>query len=150
MRIRTMLIALLVTSPAAAQSRDSAAILATVQAFHDALTRGDSTAALVLLAPDVVILESGDRESRAEYQAHHLAADIEFSREVRGEDGPRTVTILGDCAWVVGTNRSTGTFRGRTINSAGAELMVLTRTSGGWRIRAIHWSSRNIRPPSSG
>ena len=63
--------------------RDSAAVAAVVGGFHDALARGDSAAALALLAPDVRILESG-----------------------------------------------------------GVELMVLTRTAGGWRISAIHWSSR--------
>jgi hypothetical protein len=35
---------------------------------------------------------------------------------------------------------------GRAINSSGAELMVLVRTSSGWKISAIHWSSRARRP----
>ena len=61
---------------------DSTAILATVTAFHAALAAGDSAAALALLAPDAVVLESGEVETRAEYAAHHLAADIEFSRAV--------------------------------------------------------------------
>jgi hypothetical protein len=34
-----------------------------------------------LLAPDAVVLESGSRDLR-QYAAHHLAADIEFSRAV--------------------------------------------------------------------
>jgi hypothetical protein len=45
-------------------------------------------------------------------------------------------------AWVVGTSTTRGEYRGRPVNSAGAELMVLTRTPHGWRIAAIHWSSR--------
>jgi hypothetical protein len=28
------------------------------------------------------------------------------------------------------------------VNSIGAELMVLTRMMDGWKISAIHWSSR--------
>ncbi len=39
-----------------------------------------------------------------------------------------------------------GEFRGRPVNSAGAELMVLTRVQGTWKISAIHWSSRTRRP----
>jgi hypothetical protein len=31
------------------------------------------------------------------------------------------------------------------VNSAGAELMVLTRMPDGWRISAVHWSSRTVR-----
>ena len=46
-----------------------------------------------------------------------------------------------------GTSRTTGTYRERAINSAGAELMVLSRTADGWNIRAIHWSSRSVRTP---
>jgi ketosteroid isomerase-like protein len=61
--------------------------------------------------------------------------------------GEPTVTVSGDVAWVVSTSRTTGTYRERQINSAGAELMVLSRTPEGWRIRAIHWSSRAIRTP---
>ena len=40
---------------------------------------------------------------------------------------------------------TTGSYRDRPINAAGAELMVLVRTPVGWRITAIHWSSRNVR-----
>jgi ketosteroid isomerase-like protein len=50
--------------------------------------------------------------------------------------------VRGDVAWVVGTSTTRGEYRGRPVDSAGAELMVLTRTPQGWRIAAIHWSSR--------
>jgi len=124
---------------------DSAAVAQTVERFHRALAAGDSTAALALLAPDVVIQESGDQESRAEYRSHHLAADIEFARAVRSQQGPIRVRVRGDAAWASSTSTTQGEFRGRAINSAGAELMVLTRAAGGWRIAAIHWSSHTRR-----
>ena len=109
--------------------------------FHQAIARGDSARALSLLTPDAVILESGDRESLAEYRAHHLPADIAFSQAVKAVRGPLQVTVRGDAAWAIGTGSSQGTFRGRPIDSASAELMVLTRTTRGWRIAVIHWSS---------
>jgi ketosteroid isomerase-like protein len=129
------------------QPADPAAVLATVRAFHDALQRGDSAAAMALLAPDVRILESGGLETREEYRSGHLPGDIAFARAVPGTRSEPIVTVVGDVAWVVGTSRTTGTYRDRQINSAGAELMVLSRTPEGWRIRAIHWSSRAIRTP---
>jgi ketosteroid isomerase-like protein len=137
----------LVPSLANAQATppDSVLVLRTVAEFHQALSRGDSTAALALLAPDVIILESGGREDRDEYRAHHLPADIEFARAVPSRVGPMKVTIVGDVAWVSSTSETTGTFRERPINSVGAELIVLSRHQGGWRIRAIHWSSRTRR-----
>ncbi|HET7229921.1 MAG TPA: nuclear transport factor 2 family protein [Longimicrobium sp.] len=124
---------------------DSAAVAQTVERFHRALAAGDSSAALALLASDVVIQESGDQESRAEYRSHHLAADIEFARAVPSRQGPIRVRVRGDAAWATSTTTTQGEFRGRAINSAGAEMMVLTREPGGWRIAAIHWSSHNRR-----
>ena len=125
---------------------DSAAVVAAVHAFHAALARGDSAAALRLLAPDVRILESGGVETLADYRAHHLPADIDFARAVPGTRGPLGVTVRGDVAWTVGTSETKGELRGRAINSAGAESMVLVRGADGWRISAIHWSSRARRP----
>ena len=127
---------------APAQSTDSTAVTATVRAFHHALATGDSAGALRLLASDAVILESGGRETRDEYAAHHLVADIEFARAVPIERSALQVTVSGDVAWVNSTSVMRGTYRNRAIDAAGVELMVLSRTSTGWEIRAIHWSSR--------
>lgn len=126
---------------------DSTAVAAVVARYHRALEEGDSVTALSLLAPDAMVLESGGVETRAEYRAHHLSGDIEFARAVQGTRSPLHVTVLGDAAWVRSTSVTEGQYRGRAINSAGAELMVLSRERDGWRIRAIHWSSRTRRPP---
>ena len=45
-------------------SPDAGAISAVVDGFHDALRRGDAKAAMELLAPDAIILESGAAETR--------------------------------------------------------------------------------------
>jgi ketosteroid isomerase-like protein len=140
-------VALLSGPRAAAQSPDHAAVSAVVRGFHDALVRGDSTAALAFLAADVRVLETGGVESRDDYRSGHLAGDIAFAKAVPSTRSDLVVTINGDVAWVTSTSRTTGTYRDRQVNSAGAELMVLSRTPEGWRIRAIHWSSRAIRTP---
>jgi len=130
--------------PSPETSPDSAAILATVAAFHSALAAGDSVGALALLAPDAIILEAGELESRAEYTAHHLGADMEFARAVPSVRVTTRVRQEGAIAWVAAISTTRGTFRDRPIASQGAELMVLGRTVAGWRIRAIHWSSRRL------
>ena len=132
-------------APGTRPASDSAVVAATVERYHRSLASGDSAAALALLAPDAVILESGDVESRAEYRSHHLSADIEFARAIPSQRGPVRVKVQGDAAWATSTSTTQGQFRGRAINSACAELMVLTRTPDGWRIAAIHWSSRTRR-----
>ena len=129
-------------------SGDSAAVAGVVDQFHDALTKGDSATALSLLAPDAVVLESGRLETRNEYRSHHLSSDMQFSRVIKAVRGPVKVVVAGDVAWTSGTSTAEGEFNGRAINTTGAESMVLSRSSGVWRIRSIHWSSRNRRPAS--
>jgi uncharacterized protein (TIGR02246 family) len=124
---------------------DSAAVVEVVERYHAALSAGDTATAMSLLAPDAVVLESGGIETREEYRSHHLPADMAFARAVPRERGPIQVRVHGNSAWAASTSVTKGRFRDREINSQGAELMVLRRTDAGWRIEAIHWSSRNRR-----
>ncbi len=126
---------------------DSSDVAVLVQRFDALMAAGDSAGLLALLADDAVILESGGRETRAEFRSHHLPADIAFARAVKGRQGSITVRVLGDVAWASSTTTVEGELRGRTINSVSAELMVMSRERDGWKIRAIHWSSRSRRPP---
>lgn len=134
-------------SSAAAQSvSDSASVVAVVEQFHAALARGDSARAFELLAPDVMVLESGGLETAAEYRSHHLPGDIAFAQAVKSERKIEQVRVSGDAAWVVATSTTQGTFRDRPVNSVGVELMVLVRRQGAWLISAIHWSARRPAP----
>ena len=123
---------------------DSTAVASAVRGYHKALETGDSKAILQLLAPDAVILESGGRETREEYRAHHLQADIQFAQAVPTRRSELQIIVSGDVAWSNSTSVTQGTFKERPINLAGAELMVLSKTAQGWVIRAIHWSSRPL------
>lgn len=125
-----------------ASPSDSAQVASLVSDFHGALERGDSTAALALLAPDVAIVESGTVETLAEYRAHHLPADIAFAKAVPAARQARGVTVVGDAAFSVATSSTTGTYQERAVDSLGAELIVARRVDGRWKIAAIHWSSR--------
>jgi len=110
-----------------------------------ALASGDSTRALDLLADDVVILESGGVENKEHYRSGHLSGDMRFAQAVSRERGEISVVIVGDVAWAHSTSVTQGRMGEREINSRGAELVVLARSGGTWKIRAIHWSSRQVR-----
>jgi ketosteroid isomerase-like protein len=129
--------------PAKADTSDSAGAVAAVERFRAALSRGDSAAVLAMLAPDAIVLESGDVETRAEYRRHHLPADIEFARAIAGTHKLTSAVVHGDAAWVSSTSITQGRMKDRAINSAGAELIVLSRRdkNSPWQVRAIHWSS---------
>ena len=139
----------LVTKPAAVASALSTAArgaAATVDAFHAALQHGDARAAAALLADDVLIYESGEVErSKAAYAAHHLAADIEFTKAVPSTVTHRAGQAIGGIAWIASEGRTTGNFNGRAIDSMTTETMVLKRVGSGWRIVQIHWSSAKVR-----
>ena len=122
---------------------DSIAVVKAVNEFQTALSTGDSAKALSLLAPDAVILESGGMETRSEYRTAHLREDIKFAKAVKSKRSSLRVRTEGPVAWTFGTSTAQGEFSGRAVNSMGAESMVLTKHAGGWRIRSIHWSSRN-------
>ena len=120
-------------------------IAAAVDGFHDALKKGDRAAVMALLAPDAQILEGGHAESREEYEKGHLASDIEFAQAVPSKRENIVTRQQGSTAWVTSSSRVAGSFKGRDVNSAGAELIVLSKTADGWRIRAIHWSSHAVK-----
>lgn len=122
---------------------DSAAVLEVIERYHTALAEADTAAAMALLAPNAVILESGGMETRDEYRSHHLPADMAFARAVTRERGSMRVRVHGHTAWAASLSTARGTYRDREIDSRGAELMVFHRTEDGWLIEAIHWSSRN-------
>ena len=128
-------------SAAAVTADESATVAAAVEAFHTALAHGDAKAAMTLLAADAVILESGSAETRAEYESHHLPEDIEFAQTVHSNRFDVRVQIEGNTAWLTSRSKTEGSFEGKPVNSVGAELVIMTKTSAGWQIRAIHWSS---------
>jgi ketosteroid isomerase-like protein len=107
------------------------------------MKKGDTAAAMALIAPDALFVESGRLETRAEYETNHLPADINFERQVTGKRGPLRITFKGDAAWVIASTDFEGTFDGSDVNFVSTQLAVLTREDDGrWLIRSIHWSSR--------
>ena len=117
-------------------------VVAPLQAFYAAMKTGDTAAAMAQIAPDAVFVESGKLETRSEYETNHLPADIDFEKQITGKRSPWQVKTQGDTAWVIATTEYDGTVDGAPLNFVSAQLAVLTRDSGAWKIRSIHWSSR--------
>lgn len=117
-------------------------VVAVMESFYGAMKTGDTAAAMQHIAADAVFVESGRLETRSEYEANHLPADIQFEKQVTGKRSPWQVTFDKDTAWGIATTEYDGTFEGDPVNFVSAQLAVLTRQDGAWRIRSIHWSSR--------
>ena len=139
------------TTPKAAQAealqpatREAAAI---VDAFHAALAAGDVSAALAHLSEDATVFESGGVErGKAEYAAHHAAADAAFAKAVPSRTTRRSGGVSGDTAWILSEGRTTGTFNGKAVDRVTTETMLRRRAGGVWRIVHVHWSSAAARP----
>ncbi len=127
---------------AQASRADSAGAVAAVAQFHAALTAADSVRAVSLLAPDVMILESGVIQTRSDYLGHHLGADMKGSAGSKAERSVVRVSVTGGMAIVVSKSIAPPSGAVGNTGSEMAELMVLSKASSGWQIRAVHWSSR--------
>ncbi len=123
-------------------SQDVIDVISVVQNYHKALETKDKETALKLLSDDVLIQEGGYLEKGEEYKSHHLMSDMEFSSVVLGKREVIEAVVEGNIGWVASSSSMVGEFHGRDINSIGAELMILKKEHGTWKIRAIHWSSR--------
>ena len=143
-----ILVAALATIPAvvAAQAKpDSAGAVAAVDQFHAALAAGDSARAVGVLTDDVLVIEAGAIQTRAEYLGGHLGADMKASRDSKNERSVIQVRVVGDMAYVVSKTVTPPTGAAGNTGSELAELMVLSRSGSSWKIRAVHWSSRRRR-----
>ena len=131
------------TAPKLGQIAPSAQPAASVvDAFHAALRRGDTKAALSHLTENALIYEAGGVErGRQEYASHHLAADAAFARAVPGTITRRAGQGVGDTAWLATEGRTKGTYKGKPVDRVTLETMVLRRVAGAWKIVHIHWSS---------
>ena len=123
-----------------------AEVASVLESFYGAIKRGDATAAMSVIAPDAMFVESGTLETRAEYEKNHLPLDIDFERQITGKRGPLRVTFAGDTAWIIATTEYDGKIEDGHVSFASSQLMVLTKDADAWKIRSIHWSSRPLEP----
>jgi ketosteroid isomerase-like protein len=141
--LQTLLLVIPVLARAQAPQADPKAdVRAVVDGFSDALAAGDSARAVSYLHPDLVVYEGGHAETLAEYRAHHLGADMAFLAAVHQTTTSEHLEVHGETALYLSEYTISGTYRDREIDLHGTETIVLVRTTGGWKIRHIHWSSR--------
>lgn len=166
MTLSTMLVSVVLVSPACAQSaaehashvQESAhetgsakpSVSPDVQAATDAVDRlgaalkkGDMAILKSLLDPDVLILESGSAErNRNEYLGHHAVSDAAFLSAAHVELLHRTARRSGDLVWVGSESEIHTRKEDKPLTLLSTETVVLKKVGEDWRIVHIHWSSR--------
>lgn len=115
------------------------------KAFHEALNRGDRQAVLALLAPEVVIREGGETQSREAYAASHLNHDIAFLKEADIRPVDIGSMAMGDTA-MVGSRRQVRTMHdGEQGAVPSSEMLTPKKAPSGWLITQVDWSSQPLR-----
>ena len=108
----------------------------------DAIATGDINSLRSVVAPDVLIFESGGVESSLdEYEGHHMPADMAFMRSMQREVIFRQVLDSGESATVVTRSRIHGMYKGQNVDQKSTETLVMRKMGGQWKIIHIHWSS---------
>ena len=129
-------------------TEDVAAVaVAQTDAFQRALATGDEASVGNLLAPEVLIYESGGQESsREEYMSHHMKGDMAFLAKSQMQVIERKHGASGGLAWVATRSRITGVHRDKPVDIYSTESLVFERKPEGWRIVHVQWSSRPVEP----
>lgn len=114
-----------------------------VSIFHDALSKGDTAEIMRILAPNVIIYESGFVErSRAEYAAHHLPEDIKFAQRSNLKVLNLAEKRMGDFSMVMEETETTAQQNNKQVKYFGTGSLLLEKIHDEWLITHIHWSSR--------
>lgn len=110
--------------------------------FHKALKNGDKATVKRLLADKVMIFEGGGVErSEAEYEHHHMSADMAYLKEMSVKTLEHHVTVSGTSAVSLSRSKVNGTYKGKIVDREGMETITLQKQDDAWLITHIHWSN---------
>jgi len=130
-----------VETESSSEISDHPAALLAVQ-LADAIATGDINSLRSVIAPDVLIFESGGMESSlAEYEGHHMSADTAFMQAMDREVISQQVLDSGELVTVVTRSRIHGIYQDRDVDLKTAETLVMKKVDGQWKVVHIHWSS---------
>ena len=79
--------------------------------------------------------------SLAEYEGHHMPADMAFMKAMQREVINRQVLDFGESVTVVTRSRIHGVYKNKDVDLKNTETLVMSKAGGQWQINHIHWSS---------
>ncbi len=128
---------------AAAQPAVGAATpIEAVQRFHEALKSSDPETAILQLAPDLVVFETGFAEAHPRaYADNNLALDLAFAVVTDRRIVEQVERVEDKIAWVLTRSELTSKPGTDPIALRQTETMILRQYADGWKIAHIHWSA---------
>jgi mono/diheme cytochrome c family protein/ketosteroid isomerase-like protein len=131
-------------SMAGMQPKAEPAAEAVAEAFHAALKKGDRTAALALLAPDVTISEGGETQTREQYASGHLNDDIAFLKTAQIKPVSMGSMPMGGTAMVGSRSEIRAMHDGKPVALLSTEMLTLRKAPSGWLITKVEWTSDKL------
>lgn len=111
-------------------------------AFHEAMRSRNREKVLSMLAPDLVVFETGYLQStRDEYVKNNLSDDIKFASALEYRPLSRGVIGSGESMTVLTKASIRGVFGDQRVDLVQSETMTLRRTKTSWEIVHLHWSA---------
>lgn len=112
-----------------------------VDAYLQALAKGDAAGVAAQLAPDLVLYEQGFEQGRDSYLRTQLPEDLKFGQVMQRKLVDRQIWEEGPVAWVLLRSVDRADLDGKPLELENAETLVLRRLSDGWKIVHIHRSA---------
>src|SRR5262245_16738319 len=140
-RVACLAVTLALAGPAFAQAPRTPSEI--VDAFHQALSFGDTARALSLLTRELVVYEVGLVDTTLQaYAFAHLPADMNMASQTQWTLQTRRMGGTGDQRWVLSNYRVTGTgANGEALDQVTLETIILQKVGDDFRIAHIHWST---------
>ena len=111
-------------------------------AFHEAMRSRNREQILAMLAPDLVVFETGYLEAtREEYVKNNLSDDADFAGVTDYRVMSRGVIGSGKNVAVLTKASIQGIFGDQRVDLEQSETMILRRTKTAWEIVHLHWSA---------
>lgn len=120
-------------------------------AFHEAMRLRDRTKVLSMLAPDLVVFETGYLQAtRDDYVKSNLDDDTAFASATVYRPLSRGVIGSGDSMTVLTKASIQGVVGGQSIDLVQSETMILRRIQATWEIVHLHWSAHTRQADEPG
>jgi ketosteroid isomerase-like protein len=141
--VRVLVVGIALAGSVSAQAQGTRIPSDAVDAFHAALQKKDTAAALSLLDRGLVVFEFGAVDPTAEaYAFQHLPVDIDVAAVTRWTLLTRRSGGDGNDRWVLSTYQVTGKQAdGAPIDHKTLETAILRRSGDLFRIVHLHWST---------
>jgi len=111
-------------------------------AFHEAMRSLNRAQILSMLAPDLVVFETGYlKATRDEYVKTNLSDDADFASVTDYRPLSRGVIGSGEQVVVLTKASIQGIFGDQRVDLEQSETMILRRTPTNWEIVHLHWSA---------